>query len=922
MLIAHVTDPLNQPTVTWRAWDGTFIAFLEHYYPNREGLGASFVVVRRDGNERVPLVDFDFVGEPQEKVVLIDNVPQDPATITAIVVSISISIAFSLISFVLFAPPDPLEGTVSPTPSPVYSFRSRQNAARLGEPIAVAYGEVILTPDYASQPYRCYEDNEEYNYFLLACSYGDFIVDDVLIDTSSATGFEDGIILYEAWLPDAHGGVFGSIEAYSSIAGMLEDVQTSTEVSNQEMVYSPNTTEGALLSTTLVRAVFTALNEITITKYINGLNVNRWLTFTGSTVNTQDLQISGRTITENLIELTTVQNTIATESALSATFDTYTVTSLIAVGYDEEAGGDPTYRFTCSGVTNLVKSGEYYEFYIPSNGQSFVGKVTLAGGTPSSYSFHVATSASVPLPTFTLDVKGRVDYLTMKLWNGVPNPGEITSHILGWFVVGQADKTIRRIEFDFICPNGLYTNSSGTFVARTIPILVEYQRWDGDEVGSILTTTMTLSAYGSASLNTSQRMTEVLDDAGSPLAAGQWRVRIRRTDLEPTNPANDVSRLIWAGLKAVYVVSDPGYAVYEGMTMLAVRVQATKGISEQGQSRLRAKGGRIIRTLSDGIGLTMTGRSPNPVDVMRDIYTDVLIGANRSDAELDMTELAARWTQWDGENGFNGVFDTETTVMAAMNAVVTPVRAKVAPIGGQLSLVVSEASATRSRIFTPENMEAGSFKVFYTNRESRADGVRVEYKEPGDFSDATAQYPSAAVRPETMKLIGCTDATTALGIARWRWQEKAAQRKRVEFVTGLEALLMVEGERFGVAHPLPAWGDAAALVKDHGSRQLLLDRDVPASGYLWLRSDVAAGSEVGPFAFTRDSFATLTYADPGGDVTFTLYDMTSDREPTHVAFGSTTDFVTEWVLAKAEPQSGASVKVVGVVYDESVWAGT
>ena len=63
--------------------------------------------------------------------------------------------------------------TSSLTQSPTYSLQAQGNQARLGNPIPVIYGRHLIYPDFASQPYYKYIDNEQFVYQLHCLGQGD-----------------------------------------------------------------------------------------------------------------------------------------------------------------------------------------------------------------------------------------------------------------------------------------------------------------------------------------------------------------------------------------------------------------------------------------------------------------------------------------------------------------------------------------------------------------------------------------------------------------------------------------------------------------------------------------------------------------------------------------------------------------------------
>ena len=108
------------------------------------------------------------------------------------------------------------------TQSPTYSLQAQGNQARLGNPIPVIYGRHLIYPDFASQPYYKYIDNEQYVYQLHCIGQGEYDVEQIRIEDTPISSFEE--INCQIIKPGEKNTLFN------------EDVVTSTEVSGQELL--------------------------------------------------------------------------------------------------------------------------------------------------------------------------------------------------------------------------------------------------------------------------------------------------------------------------------------------------------------------------------------------------------------------------------------------------------------------------------------------------------------------------------------------------------------------------------------------------------------------------------------------------------------------------------------------------------------
>lgn len=73
--------------------------------------------------------------------------------------------------------------------SPTYSLQAQGNQARLGNPIPVIYGRHLIYPDFASQPYYEYIDNNQYVYQLHVIGQGEYEIEKIMIEDTPISSF-------------------------------------------------------------------------------------------------------------------------------------------------------------------------------------------------------------------------------------------------------------------------------------------------------------------------------------------------------------------------------------------------------------------------------------------------------------------------------------------------------------------------------------------------------------------------------------------------------------------------------------------------------------------------------------------------------------------------------------------------------------
>ena len=128
--------------------------------------------------------------------------------------------------------------------SPTYSLQAQGNEARLGNPIPVIYGRHLIYPDFASQPYYRYIDNEQYVYQLHCIGQGEYDVEQIRIEDTPISSFKE--ITYQVINPQEKNILF------------IEDVVTSAEIAGQELL------KGEICGPFVLNPAETKINKIEI----------------------------------------------------------------------------------------------------------------------------------------------------------------------------------------------------------------------------------------------------------------------------------------------------------------------------------------------------------------------------------------------------------------------------------------------------------------------------------------------------------------------------------------------------------------------------------------------------------------------------------------------------------------------------------
>ena len=235
--------------------EGLLIDWLVENYPNGfEGGLRTFL----NGDE-IAVEDLDvFVGEGDTVVLLV--MPQG-LEIGAIALNILLSVAVSYaVTAVFGVKPKTPSFAEPPEANTVYSINAQQNAAKIGQPIPVIYGNVVTTPDFAAQPYNTYDevhmtgnsvdinnaeinkgDGDQYLFYLLALGQGEHIIDDVLLGDTPVSQLSSGSVEWVHQTQKLHNNQQGSLKTAlnaqikSGTKMIGENVISAIEVGGQEL---------------------------------------------------------------------------------------------------------------------------------------------------------------------------------------------------------------------------------------------------------------------------------------------------------------------------------------------------------------------------------------------------------------------------------------------------------------------------------------------------------------------------------------------------------------------------------------------------------------------------------------------------------------------------------------------------------------
>ena len=490
----------------------------------------------------------------------------------------------------------------------------------------------------------------------------------------------------------------------------------------------------------------------------------------------------------------------------------------------------------------------------------------------------------------------------------------------GPFRISKTNVRGRYIFIDQVYPNGVYGFGGGPPPGMT-PIVVgftiEVYRCGLDgSIGALFFTTDISQTLNSGPQPFRQTFSFDMGELGT------WAVKLINGNY--FNYDQRSTNWNWVGLRMIAEM--PTTPIYGNSTLLCVRIQSTRGIASDSSQMIKVRMSRKLPPLGSG-ALAPTS---SPADVVCDIMTNVDYGAQRPLAEVDVARLASLkpWWATPYAYGFNCVYTGRSTVWEALTQCLVPFAASPLPVGGLMSVAQDGLKPARSMLFSEQNIAQDSFKLSYSfDAVGAPDGIEIDYRDPQTFSPLYARVPSSAINPDKVSVFGITDATHATQLATLMWQRRGGNRRAVAFDTELEGMIPLPGDRAGVQHTLPRWGQSGFVVGVADDlTTITLDRqvkwdDVTGPYYMAFRSEDGGVSNVVEVARGPTDDVALLLADPwaGLDAGWAL---TLTQEITHFTWGDATHVIKDFILTTLSPQGDGKVSVTGVYYDTAVYSGT
>lgn len=573
--------------------------------------------------------------------------------------------------------------------------------------------------------------------------------------------------------------------------------------------------------------------------------------------------------------------------------------------------------FASQPYTEYIGNEQYlYQLFVVTQGQASIEQVLIGESDISVYSEVqyeiIPPGGAVTLFPDNVETSTAVTGLELKA------PNETATGYVGPFITNSAGTQLNYIGVDISLPNGLfYANNSGGLDARTVSFVAEAQ-WvadDGTPIGNWW-------QLGEESIVLATNSPQVRSYRWFVGNGSRAQVRMRRTnDKDMDSRAGNT--LVWSGLRGY----QPSRRVYGDVTMIATRIRATNNLNSQTARQLGVIATRMLPVWT-GSAWTAPQTTRSPAWAFADIFRNAGYGRGLADARLNLVhllELAATW----GARGdhFDGVFDSAVTVWEAATSVARAGRALPMYYAGVIDLIRDAPQTVRKALFSPHNIVKGSWSADYVLHDfDTPDYVIIEYVDETTWQSMEVECAlggSPKLKPERVKLFGCTSRAQAWREGMYMAASHRDRRRFITFTTELEGHIPQYGDLVAVSHDVPAWGySGVVLGYDPDAGVLSLSEpmtfDVGGSYQIALRR--RDGSMDGPYAVTAGEDPTdVVLAGLSAAQRDAIY--VSDgatEEPTIFAFGPVDRVSLDCLVVSVSPKSDLEVEVTVVNAADSV----
>lgn len=828
-------------------------------------------------------------------------------------------------------------------PSPSYSLTAQGNYARLGEPIPIIYGKHLVFPDFASQPYQEFIDNEQWLNHVLVVGRGHLMLSNVKLGETPIDAF--------------FGATYDVVYAPFDDARLLQ-VAVSPDITGQELQQVPPIVDIApdpmLPSERLQRnsGENYAAYAVRYDAYLLQEQADQLLEPARPPLENCR---GGR----NIDARCRVRNRVKQDTFDRLLFDYKVAKQLVLPLTADEVYSDYVDRY--EDYISMRPSGD---LLLPEEQQAEQCRRRGPANRPSSSRTYRNCLNRNRTRVSNYEALLRLYQATAA--RDTTTGGFAGSYIIGPLYITPQGFDVDRIDLDIVLPRGLYRrdSTSGELLETSVGLTVQIAiTGHGDFAWHTLQDiVLTESTIDPIRKTYSWPGLTLRDSVNSPR---NYVFRI----INNTADTDDAYRVALIQLASLKVFGPPDYRPDYGNSTIVIlklkasefaqRTKARKFNCVAHQSDLRARS-------PDGQWVAPREVNDNPIFAALDMLTSV-DGANLPDSKIDLEgcdRIAFSLTHQAGStfeaNGryrpyyerhsrFDAVFDRQSSLWESLKLACRAARSVVVIQGGKITIVRDKLQTLPVAMFSTRNIVRNSFSVQYKMAtEDSFDGVEVEYLDRTIWKPATVSHNGKFIgdtvpdNPAKIKFFGCTRRSDALREAKYLARNNVLRRRTMTLTTELEGYIPTFGDLVIVSHDMPEWGTSGDVVGVKGDDTVVLSEplqfEANVDHYIAFRSK--GGAVSGPhIAYTRvtpgdtefeavlhptTAVATFVRYPTQRRATFGVNDdkielyYGTSAERTHYAFGPANKFVQRGVVKSVTPRGNFNVQLVIVVEHDDV----
>ncbi len=510
---------------------------------------------------------------------------------------------------------------------------------------------------------------------------------------------------------------------------------------------------------------------------------------------------------------------------------------------------------------------------------------------------------------------------------------ELSTTVTPPYTVNAANTLATQIMVDLVWPSGSQvTRKEETYAATT---QIDFQVRTIDAAGAATSgwTTVLNKSY----VFNKQSMIRITERI--TVSPARYQMRLTRspsiTGSDPFNGSvKGTDTVQWTALRAQI----NGPQTFAGVSLLAVKVVSSKGLSGFSNGKLGHIGTRILPVWNGSTFVEQATRSIAWAAL--DAWRNSDYSAGLSVTQVHFQSFTSLDTLWAGlGHSFDYVFKEPKSLDETLRTILNAGRAMPSTVGDRLTLVRDELRSIPKMMFNDGNMVKGSLTRTYILADSQfADGVVGQYLDETSWrlSDVSSAPDGVTLtKPSTIEVTGVVKRAQAAGVVRFTQAQHTKRRITFEWMALMEGRRLQKGDLVTLSSDEPeTWGQSLEIRDyDIATRRIIVSPpakwDIAVANH-YVEIQLKNGVPYGPVRVTKGANDAELIINASDITTFNASQATSiwDQlnraaytEPALVSFSPGQKRTMNVLITKGEPDDdGEHITLTGVLDDVSVYS--